>query len=72
MHGLIWYVADPFVDTGVAVLEHRIAKSWEDFSQEDLAEHAIQLKQIYAKVVWKNYLSIQFPNTCWCPTETNY
>jgi CRISPR-associated protein Cst1 len=63
---LIQFVGDPFVDAGVAILEYRIQKSCADFVREDLEKQAGELEHIYLKKAWTGYLSVHFPNSCWC------
>src|SRR4051794_2291397 len=62
----IRYVGDPFVDTGVAVLEHRTNKPCAEFTSEDLTRQAEELEGIYSKKAWAGYLTVHFPNSCWC------
>jgi hypothetical protein len=66
LSNLIQFVGDPFVDTGVAVLECRLGKVCSEFTAEDLARQADELSAIYAKTVWMGYLTTHFPNSCWC------
>jgi CRISPR-associated protein Cst1 len=63
---MIQFVGDPFVDAGVAILEYRIQKSCADFKTEDLEKQASELEHIYSKKAWTGYLSVHFPNSCWC------
>src|SRR5579864_2752056 len=62
---LITYVGDPFVDTGIAVLEHRIGKACEEFLPEDVLKQGDQLRAIYCQKSWRGILSIHFPNSGW-------
>jgi CRISPR-associated protein Cst1 len=61
----IIYVGDPFVDTGIAVLEHRVGKVCEEFSSEDLLKQGDELRKIYSQKNWRGILSIHFPNSGW-------
>ena len=65
MPPLISYVGDPFVDTGVAVLEHQLEKPCEDFSEADLIAEGIKLVEIYSKKQWRGILTFHFPNSGW-------
>ncbi|HXM44060.1 MAG TPA: hypothetical protein VN924_22685 [Bryobacteraceae bacterium] len=60
------YVGDPFVDAGVAVLEHRIGKPHTEFTAEDLSLQASWLESEYARKIWSGYLTLHFPNSGWC------
>ena len=66
MASVIQYVGDPFVDAGVAVLEHRIEKACVDFTRDDLRLQADELERLYSAKAWVGYLSVHFPNSCWC------
>jgi CRISPR-associated protein Cst1 len=66
MSNLIQFVGDPFVDAGVAVLEFRIKRSCADFERADLEKQADELEHLYSKKAWTGYLSVHFPNSCWC------
>ena len=66
MASVIQYVGDPFVDAGVAVLEHRIDKACADFTRDDLTQQANELEAIYSGKTWSGYLHVHFPNSCWC------
>jgi len=60
------YVGDPFVDAGVAVLEHWLEKACEEFTETDLAGAAEKLQQRYSRKMWKGYLTVHLPNSVWC------
>lgn len=60
------YVGDPFVDAGVAVLEHRLAKDHSQFDHDDLRAQASWLVEEYSKKIWSGYLTVHFPNSGWC------
>jgi CRISPR-associated protein Cst1 len=62
----IRYVGDPFVDAGVAVLEHRIGKPHTEFTTADLSTQASWLESEYARKIWSGYLTLHFPNSGWC------
>lgn len=66
MQALIQFVGDPFVDSGVAVLEHRIDKPCNEFDRLDLTKQANALEELYSKKAWIGYLFVHFPNSCWC------
>src|SRR5579862_6036197 len=66
MAGLPQFVGDPFVDAGVAVLEHRIEKPCEEFTLPELSKQAHELEKLYLKKAWTGYLTVHFPNSCWC------
>jgi CRISPR-associated protein Cst1 len=66
MSSPIRYVGDPFVDAGVAVLEVRLNKPVDEFTMEDLDRQGRELEKIYAHKVWKGFLTVHFPNGCWC------
>jgi len=61
----IRYVGDPFVDTGAAVLEHRIGKACEEFLPEDIERQGNELQEIYSQRGWRSILAIHFPNSGW-------
>jgi CRISPR-associated protein Cst1 len=63
---LIQFVGDPFVDAGVAVLECRLEKECSRFSEADLVAQADELEDIYSRKAWIGYLTVHFPNSCWC------
>jgi CRISPR-associated protein Cst1 len=68
----IKFVGDPFVDSGVAVLEFRIDKPCSQFDREDLKKQADELENLYSKRAWTGYLTVHFPNSCWCnPTMSD-
>jgi CRISPR-associated protein Cst1 len=48
------------------VLEFRVKKSCADFLRGDLEKQAAELEYLYAKKAWMRYLSVHFPNSCWC------
>jgi CRISPR-associated protein Cst1 len=62
---LVRYVGDPFVDTGVAVLEHQLEKPCEEFCEADLLTQGADLTRIYSKKNWRGILKIHFPNSGW-------
>ncbi len=62
---LVSYVGDPFVDTGIAVLEHQLAKPCEEFSEADLLSQGAALIQLYSQKIWRGILSVHFPNSGW-------
>lgn len=62
----IQFVGDPFVDAGVAVLEYRIGKACSEFTPSDLSKQADELEEIYSNRSWTGYLTVHFPNSCWC------
>jgi CRISPR-associated protein Cst1 len=62
----IQFVGDPFVDAGVAALERFIGKPCAEFTRGDLAGQATELERIYSKKAWTGYLTVHFPNSCWC------
>ena len=66
MSSLIQFVGDPFVDAGVAVLEFLVNKPCTEFELKDLEKQAQALEHLYAKKAWMGYLSVHFPNSCWC------
>lgn len=66
MSNLIQFVGDPFVDAGVAVLEIRIKKPCKNFEHSDLAKQSAELQKIYSQKAWSGYLTVHFPNSCWC------
>lgn len=66
MADLPQFVGDPFVDTGVAVLEYRIEKPSREFTLPDLSKQADELEKLYMKRAWTGYLTVHFPNSCWC------
>lgn len=66
MEELLRFVGDPYVDAGVAVLEVRLNKAAAEFSQSDLRRQADELRVIYARKAWSGYLTVHFPNSCWC------
>ena len=66
MSQTVRYVGDPFVDAGVAVLEHWLEKGCEEFTTADLRGAASRLTQEYAKKIWKGYLTVHLPNSVWC------
>ena len=65
MPELVTYVGDPFVDTGVAVLEHQLGKPCEEFSESDLVEEGSKLLDIYSQKQWRGILTFHFPNSGW-------
>ena len=60
------FVGDPFVDVGVAVLEHRVQKPCDEFTLLDLSKQAGELETLYSTKAWSGYLTVHFPNSCWC------
>ena len=70
MSPVIQFVGDPFVDTGAAVLEFRLDKPCADFSESDLAYQANELAALYSQRAWIGYLTVHFPNSCWCNATT--
>ncbi len=62
---MIRYVGNPYVDAGVAVLEHRLKKSCASFTADDLDSQAQTLEREYGRPIWKSYLTIHFPNSAW-------
>lgn len=70
MSTAIQFVGDPFVDTGAAVLEVRLEKLCADFSESDLANQANELAALYCQKAWIGYLTVHFPNSCWCNATT--
>jgi CRISPR-associated protein Cst1 len=66
MSPAIQFVGGPFVDAGAAVLEYRLDKLCADFSASDLASQANELAVIYSQTAWIGYLTVHFPNSCWC------
>jgi CRISPR-associated protein Cst1 len=65
MPALVTYVGDPFVDTGVAVLEHQLGKPCEEFSEGDLLAEGAKLLKIYSQKQWRGILMLHFPNSGW-------
>ncbi|WP_003544849.1 hypothetical protein [Desulfotomaculum nigrificans] len=65
-HETVKYTGEPFVDAGVAVMEHHLGKPCEDFKPEDLEKAAKWLIKIYERKSLKGYLTIHFPNSGWC------
>lgn len=65
MPAMVTYVGDPFVDTGVAVLEHNLAKPCEEFTENDLLAQGARLTEIYLKKQWRGILTFHFPNSGW-------
>jgi CRISPR-associated protein Cst1 len=61
----VMYVGDPFVDTGVAVLEHQIGKACEEFTDADLLGEGQALIKIYTQKSWRGALTFHFPNSGW-------
>ena len=66
MSETVRYIGDPFLDAGVAVLEHWLEKTCNEFTVTDLKRAANRLKQEYAKKIWKGYLTVHLPNSVWC------
>lgn len=62
---VIRYTGNPYVDAGVAVLELRLGKSCNEFTLEDLAHQANQIKKEYTRSLWKSYLMVHLPNCAW-------
>lgn len=60
-------MGDPFVDAGVAVLEHRLEKPCDAFTLSDLSKQADELETLYTEnKAWVAYLTVHFQNSCWC------
>jgi CRISPR-associated protein Cst1 len=66
MSDTVRYVGDPFVDAGVAVLEHRVEKPHAHFTNADLVAQAVWLTEVYSQKLWAGYLTVHFPNSGWC------
>jgi CRISPR-associated protein Cst1 len=66
MSATVRYVGDPFVDSGVAVLENRINKPHTEFSDAELISQAEWLVDQYSRKIWTGYLTVHFPNSGWC------
>ncbi len=66
MFNQIQFVGDPFVDAGVAVLECRLEKDCAQFTERNLEAQADELEAIYSRKAWMGYLTVHFPNSCWC------
>ena len=66
MPSQIQFVGDPFVDTGVAILEYRIGMECGRFSESDVEGQAKELEAVYSQKAWMSYLTVHFPNSCWC------
>jgi len=66
MSPTIQFVGDPFVDAGAAVLEFRIDKPCSSFTAADISRQADELAALYSKTAWVAYLTVHFPNSCWC------
>ncbi len=62
---MIRYTRNPYVDAGVAVLELRLHKSCDQFTVDDLAAQAKEIKKEYTKRLWKSYLMVHLPNCAW-------
>ncbi len=62
---MVRYTGNPYVDAGVAVLELRLQKSSVEFTLEDLASQAKEIKREYTKSIWKSYLMVHLPNCAW-------
>jgi CRISPR-associated protein Cst1 len=62
----IQFVGDPFVDAGAAVLEFRIDKPCSSFTAADVSRQADELATLYSQTAWIGYLTVHFPNSCWC------
>ncbi len=62
---MIRYTGNPYVDAGVAVLELRLQKSSTEFTLEDLASQAKEIRREYTKSLWKSYLMVHLPNCAW-------
>jgi CRISPR-associated protein Cst1 len=62
---MIRYTGNPYVDAGVAVLELRLQKSCAEFTLDDLASQASEIKHEYTKSLWKSYLMVHLPNCAW-------
>jgi CRISPR-associated protein Cst1 len=63
---IIRFTGDPFVDTGAAVLEYRLKKPANEISRADSQRQAAELEEIYSRKAWSGFLSVIFPNSCWC------
>jgi CRISPR-associated protein Cst1 len=66
MSDTVRYVGDPFVDAGVAVLEYRTAKQFDDLDNSDLRQQAAEIEELYGQQAWRGYLTVHFPNSGWC------
>ncbi|MGH9632176.1 MAG: hypothetical protein ACRD7E_28050, partial [Bryobacteraceae bacterium] len=66
MNSIVRFTGDPFVDAGAAVLEYRLNKPASEINLEDLQRQAAELEEIYRRKAWSGYLSVIFPNSCWC------
>jgi CRISPR-associated protein Cst1 len=66
MSDTVRYVGDPYVDAGIAVLEHRLEKEHAEFCLTDLSAQAEWLTAEYSRKVWAGYLTVHFPNSGWC------
>jgi CRISPR-associated protein Cst1 len=66
---MIRYTGNPYVDAGVAVLELRLHKACDEFTQADLDAQAEEIRKEYTKKIWKSYLTVHLPNCAW--TQTN-
>jgi CRISPR-associated protein Cst1 len=59
------YTGNPYVDAGVAVLELRLHKPCDQFTDEDLEGQGTQIKGEYRKKIWRSYLTVHLPNCAW-------
>lgn len=62
---MIRYTGNPYVDAGTAVLERRLHKPSSQFTLDDLASQAKEIKEEYTRKIWKSYLMVHLPNCAW-------
>ncbi|MFZ5590298.1 MAG: hypothetical protein ACOY81_00595 [Bacillota bacterium] len=62
----VFYTGHPFVDAGVAVLEHYLEKPCEEFTDQDLERAGRWLAGLYSRRDLGGYLTLHFPNSGWC------
>lgn len=63
---MLQYTGHPFVDVGVAVIEHHCHKPCEELTEADLEKAAQWITDIYSRKDLKGYLTVHFPNSGWC------
>ena len=63
---MIRYTGHPFVDVGVAIVEHILKRNCESLEEDDLLTAGNRLQEIYSRKDIKGYLTVHFPNSGWC------
>ncbi|GAB6181349.1 CRISPR-associated protein Cst1 [Desulfotomaculum defluvii] len=60
------YTGHPFIDAGIAIMEHYLGKECASFSEDDIKKATQWLTRLYKRKDVKGYLTVHFPNSGWC------